>query len=128
LSLVVGLFLPLVVTGAASSEEPKPSRKVRVEAGVGGTFEEGEPYIKANRAIVERVLPESCRACARTTPPEGAVDFELIVSVGKNGKPAAVKTEPKTEFTSCVAKALVGAIFTEPPRVPLDVYFDLSFD
>jgi len=126
--LVLTSVVLAVSTAVAVGEQLKRPRKVKVEAGVQGTFEEARSYLKANGRIVEKIVPESCRKCAVDAPADAMVDFEVVVVVGKGGKPVKVSSVPTTDFTACVSRALEVVTFTEPPREPLEVYFDVSFD
>ena len=109
--------------GGLSATAPK---KVHVAAGVDGTEQEAESYLKANLKLVQKDLPEAIRVCAKSADPAQVRDFEFAVEVGKGGKPAKAVPTPSNAFTSCVTRAVAAMKFSEPPRSPLGVYFEVA--
>ena len=116
--------LALVLSaGGLSATTPK---KVHVAAGVDATEQEADRYLKANLKVVQKDVPEAIRVCAKSADPAQVRDFEFAVEVGKGGKPAKTVPTPANAFTSCVAHAVGTMRFTEPPRSPLGVYFEVA--
>lgn len=116
------LALALSAT-ALSAAAPKT---VHVAAGVDATEQEADRYLKANLKVVQKDVPEAIRVCAKSADPALVRDFEFAVEVGKGGKPAKTVPTPANAFTSCVAHAVGTMRFTEPPRSPLGVYFEVA--
>lgn len=125
--LVTCLLTALAATASLSSDTPKP-KSVKVLAGLEGTPEEGKTYLTANMKLISGTLPEAFKACAAGVPRESVAGFEMVVVVGKGGKPDKVTPEPDNAFTQCVAKTVAGARFTEPPRIPLAVHLEISVE
>ena len=68
-----------------------------MRAGVeGDNPAEAQAYLEANRTIVEETVPGSCRKCAAGSTAADLVDFEVVVSVGEDGKPIRVTSERST--------------------------------
>jgi hypothetical protein len=122
LVLVLSVAVALSATGL-SATTPK---KVHVAAGVDAPEEEAERYLEANLKLVQKDLPEVIRTCAKSVDPTLVSDFEFAVEVGKGGKPSKSVPTPSTPFTTCVTRAVGAMKFTEPPRAPLGVYFEVA--
>jgi hypothetical protein len=106
---------------------PAAARQVHLAAGVdAATEEEADRYLAANQKLVKKDLPSAILGCARSVDPKLVADFEFAVEVGKGGKPGKTVAEPSTAFTTCVTKAVSAMEFSEPPRVPLGVYFEVA--
>ena len=117
-----------VLALTASSPATAAPKKVHVGAGVDLEPEEAaDRYLAANLKLVEKDLPEAIRVCAKSAEAGQVADFELAVEVGKGGKAGKSVTTPTNAFTGCVAKAVGAMKFTEPPRTPLGVYFEVYF-
>lgn len=115
----------VLVLSAASLSATSP-KKVHVAAGVDASEEEADRYLKANLKIVQKDLPEVIRTCSKSAAPALVADFEFAVEVGKGGKPGKAVATPSTPFTTCVTRAVSTLKFTEPPRAPLGVYFEVA--
>ena len=109
--------------GGLSATAPK---KVHVAAGVDGTEQEADRYLKANLKIVQKDVPEAIRACAKSADAALVRDFEFAVEVGKGGKPGKTVATPSNGFTTCVTRAVGAMTFSAPPRSPLGVYFEVA--
>jgi len=101
-------------------------RKVHVAAGVDAPEEEADRYLQANLTLVQKDVPQAIRTCAKGADPALVKDFEFAVEVGKGGKPGKSVATPSDAFTDCVAKAAGAMRFSEPPRAPLGVYFEVA--
>ena len=120
-------FLVLACALALSSVPAAP-KKVQVAAGVDLESEEAaDRYLAANINLVKKDLPEAIRVCSKSAEAGQVANFELAVEVGKGGKPGKSVTTPTNAFTGCVAKAVAGMKFSEPPKTPLGVYFEVAF-
>ena len=116
--------LALVLSaGGLSATAPK---KVHVAAGVDGTEQEADRYLKANLKLVQKDLPEAIRVCSKSADPAMVRDFEFAVEVGKGGKGSKAVPTPSNPFTICVARAVGAMRFSEPPHAPLGVYFEVA--
>lgn len=123
----IGSAACAVALAAASLAAPAP-KKVHVAAGVDLESEdEADRYLAANLELIQKDLPQAIRVCAKSAEAAQVADFELAVEVGKGGKAGKSVTTPTNAFTGCVAKAVGAMKFTEPPRAPLGVYFEVYF-
>ncbi|HEX5041562.1 MAG TPA: hypothetical protein VFV75_01590 [Candidatus Polarisedimenticolaceae bacterium] len=111
---------------SASGVSAITPKKVHVAAGVDASEEEAERYLKANLSLVQKDVPQAIRTCAKAVDPALVSDFEFAVEVGKDGKPGKSVPTPSTPFTTCVTRAVGSMKFTEPPRAPLGVYFEVA--
>lgn len=119
--LVIATLLPFL------AGLPAAARQVHLAAGVdAATEEEADRYLAANEKLVKKDLPPAILACARSVDPKLVADFEFAVEVGKGGKPGKTVAEPSNAFTTCVTKAVSAMKFSEPPRAPLGVYFEVA--
>lgn len=121
--LIVSCLALLLSSPGVSAAAPK---KVHVAAGVDAPEEEADRYLKANLELVQKRLPELIRACARSADPGLVKDFEFAVEVGKGGIPAKTLATPSNAFTTCVTRTMNAMRFTDPPRAPLGVYFEVA--
>ena len=119
---LAGLALVLSAT-ASSATAPK---KVHVAAGVDAPEDVADRYLRANLTLVQKVLPEAIRVCAKSADPGLVASFEFAVEVSKGGKPGKTVATPSNAFTTCVTRAVGAMRFTEPPRSPLGVYFEVA--
>lgn len=101
--------------------------KVHVAVGVDAPEEEADRYVNANLQLVQKDVPRAVQLCAKQVEPAPVANFELAVEIGKGGKPGKTVATPSNKFTECVAKAVTTLRFTEPPRTPLGVYFEVVF-
>ncbi len=100
--------------------------KVIVKAGMEGDAKTAKAYLSANADYVRQTLPEIIRNCGTKSPKDTWVSFDLIFTVGHGGKVLSATNEPSNAFSSCVSEAVKGAKLTEPPRIPMDVYLEVS--
>ena len=120
-------LLAVSLTACALALAAPAPKKVHVAAGVDlESEEEADRYLAANLQLVRKDLPEAIRVCAKGAEGAKVGDFELAVEVGKGGKPGKAVTTPTNAFTACVSKAVTGMKFSEPPRAPLGVYFEVA--
>ena len=112
-------LLPTLVLATA----PK---KVHVAAGVDAPEDVADRYLRANLMLVQKDVPHAIRTFAKSVDPALVADFEFAVEVGKGGKGSKAVPTPSNPFTTCVARAVGAMRFSEPPRAPLGVYFEVA--
>ena len=126
--LLMVTFVGIVAAaGACPSRAASPGpRKVTVKAGFAGDAKTAETYLSANATYVRETLPGIVRDCAVTAPEDAVVSFDLTLTIGHGGKVVAATSDPSNAFSSCVSAAAKKAVFREPPRIPSDVYLEVS--
>jgi hypothetical protein len=120
--------LPLAALAAACLSAVAASHHVAVTAGLVGDKDNAEAYMNANQAFVREKLPETIRDCALVDTTHQAASFTLDVTVGQGGTVTAIKPDPSNDFTSCVAEATKKHTFTEPPKVPTEIYVEVKIE
>ena len=119
-------WIPFALALATTLALASAPKKVHVAAGVDAPEEEADRYLQANLTLVQKDVPQAIRTCAKGADPALVKDFEFAVEVGKGGKPGKSVATPSDPFTDCVAKAVGAMKFSEPPHVPLGVYFEVA--
>jgi hypothetical protein len=123
--VVVFLCIGAAVSGLAQAGDTPP-RKVTVKAGMEGDAEAAGKYLKANDAFVRETMPKAVRTCASATAAAEVTSFDLTITVVMGGKVVGTTANPTNAFTSCVSEAVKSSVLTKPPRVPTDVYLEVT--
>ena len=119
-------WIPAALALSATLLLAAAPKKVHVAAGVDAPEEEADRYLQANLTLVQKDVPQAIRTCAKGADPVLVKDFEFAVEVGKGGKAGKSVATPSDAFTTCVANAVGAMRFSEPPRAPLGVYFEVA--
>ena len=119
-------WIPAALALSATLLLAAAPKKVHVAAGVDAPEEEADRYLQANLTLVQKDVPQAIRTCAKGADPALVKDFEFAVEVGKGGKAGKSVATPSNAFTTCVANAVGAMRFSEPPRAPLGVYFEIA--